>query len=174
MKFILKFYPEITIKSKSVRKRYCKLLSSNVRNVLRRFDETVAVQLDWDKLNVATSNDSKENIERLIDAMQCIPGIAHILQVSQHSFTDVESIYQTVAPLVAHEIEGKSFCVRVKRAGKHDFTSNEVERYVGGGLNQHYPSNGVKLKNPDHTVKLEIRNSDLFVISARYEGIGGF
>ncbi len=174
MKFILKFYPEITIKSKSVRKRFCKLLNSNVRNVLRRFDDTVTVQLDWDKLNVNTSNDSDENIARLIDAMQCIPGIAHILQVSQHSFTDVHSIYETVAPLVADSIEGKTFCVRVKRAGNHDFTSNEVERYVGGGLNQHYPSLGVKLKKPDHTVKLEIRNNDLFVIAARYEGIGGF
>lgn len=174
MKFILKFYPEITIKSKSVRKRFCKLLNSNVRNVLRRFDDTVTVQLDWDKLNVNTSNNSDENIARLIDAMQCIPGIAHILQVSQHSFTDVHSIYETVAPLVADSIEGKTFCVRVKRAGNHDFTSNEVERYVGGGLNQHYPSLGVKLKKPDHTVKLEIRNNDLFVIAARYEGIGGF
>lgn len=174
MKFILKFYPEITIKSKSVRKRFCKLLNSNVRNVLRRFDDTVTVQLDWDKLNVNTSNDSDENIARLVDAMQCIPGIAHILQVTQHSFTDVHSIYETVAPLVAESIEGKTFCVRVKRAGNHDFTSNEVERYVGGGLNQHYPSLGVKLKKPDHTVKLEIRNNDLFVIAARYEGIGGF
>ena len=174
MKFILKFYPEITIKSKSVRKRFCKLLNSNVRNVLRRFDDTVTVQLDWDKLNVNTSNDSDENIARLVDAMQCIPGIAHILQVTQHSFTDVHSIYETVAPLVADSIDGKTFCVRVKRAGNHDFTSNEVERYVGGGLNQHYPSLGVKLKKPDHTVKLEIRNDDLFVIAARYEGIGGF
>ncbi|WP_435274686.1 tRNA uracil 4-sulfurtransferase ThiI [Psychrobium sp. nBUS_13] len=174
MKFILKFYPEITIKSKSVRKRFCKLLNSNVRNVLRRFDDTVTVQLDWDKLNVNTSNDSDENIARLVDAMQCIPGIAHILQVTQHSFTDVHSIYETVAPLVADSIEGKTFCVRVKRAGNHDFTSNEVERYVGGGLNQHYPSLGVKLKKPEHTVKLEVRNNDLFVIAARYEGIGGF
>ena len=126
MKFILKFYPEITIKSKSVRKRFCKLLNSNVRNVLRRFEETVTVQLDWDKLNVNTSNESDENIARLIDAMQCIPGIAHILQVTQHSFTDEHSIYETVAPLIAHQIEGKSFCVRVKRTGNHDFTSNDI------------------------------------------------
>ena len=174
MKFILKFYPEITIKSKSVRKRFCKLLNSNVRNVLRRFDDTVTVQLDWDKLNVTTADESPENVSRLIDAMQCIPGIAHILQVTQHSFTDEHSIYETVAPIIASEIEGKTFCVRVKRAGNHEFTSNDIERYVGGGLNQHYPSLGVKLKKPDYTVRLEIRNNDLFVIAARYEGIGGF
>jgi len=174
MKFILKFYPEITIKSKSVRKRFCKLLQSNVRNVLRRFDDTVTVQLDWDKLNVATTDESTYNVERLIDAMQCIPGIAHILHVTQHEFTDVHSIYETVAPIMASSIEGKTFCVRVKRVGNHDFTSNDVERYVGGGLNQNYPSNGVKLKNPDYTVKMEIRDEKLYVIANRYEGIGGF
>ncbi|MDP2560046.1 tRNA uracil 4-sulfurtransferase ThiI [Psychrobium sp. 1_MG-2023] len=174
MKFIVKFYPEITIKSKSVRRRYCKLLQSNVRNVLRRFDETSTVHLDWDKINVATQNESAENRSRIIDALQCIPGIAHILEVSKHEFTDVDSIYQTVAPIVAPSIEGKTFCVRVKRAGNHDFSSNEVERYVGGGLNQNYPSGGVKLKKPDHTVHLEIRNNDLFVIAHRFEGIGGF
>ena len=153
MKFILKFYPEITIKSKSVRKRFCKLLNSNVRNVLRRFDDTVTVQPDWDKLNVKTGNESPENVARLVDAMQCIPGIAHILQVTQHPFTDEHSIYETVAPIIASEIEGKTFCVRVKRTGNHDFTSNDIERYVGGGLNQHYPSLGVKLKKPDYTVR---------------------
>lgn len=174
MKFILKFYPEITIKSKSVRKRFCKLLTSNVRNVLKRHDEQVTVQLDWDKLNVATPNEDKHNIEKLIDAMQCIPGIAHILQVTEHEFSDVHSIYETVAPIVAPLIEDKTFCVRVKRAGNHDFTSNEVERYVGGGLNQHYPSKGVKLKNPDYTVKMEVRNNSLYVIAKRFEGIGGF
>jgi len=174
MKFILKFYPEIMIKSKSVKKRYCKLLTANVRNVLRRFDHTATVMFDWDKLNVNTRNDSPENIARVIDALQCTPGIAHFLQVTQHSFTDEHSIYDTVAPIIAPEIEGKTFCVRVKRSGNHDFTSNDIERYVGGGLNQYYPSLGVKLKKPDYTVRLEIKNDELYVISARYEGIGGF
>ena len=174
MKFIVKFYPEITIKSKSVRKRFCKLLQNNLRNVLRRFDETVTVYLDWDKIEVTTKNESVENRARLIDAMQCVPGIAHILEVTQHAFTDVHNIYETVAPIVASSIEGKTFCVRVKRSGNHEFTSNDVERYVGGGLNQHYPSNGVKLTKPDHTVRLEIRNEHLYVIANRFEGTGGF
>ena len=39
--------------------------------------------------------------------------------------------------------------VRVKRKGKHEFSSIEIERYVGGGLNQNFPSKGVRLSNPD-------------------------
>ena len=174
MKFIVKFYPEITIKSKSVRKRFCKLLQQNIRNVLRRFDETSTVYLDWDKIEVTSKDTSDKNRARLIDTLQCIPGIGQFLEVTEHEFTDVHNIYETVAPIVAASIEGKTFCVRVKRSGKHDFTSNDVERYVGGGLNQNYPSNGVKLTKPDHTVKLEVRDDKLYVISNRYWGTGGF
>ncbi len=174
MKFIVKFYPEITIKSKSVRKRFCKLLQQNVRNILRRFDETATVHLDWDKLNVSTQNESEQNRLRMIDAMQCVPGIAHILEVTEHEFDDLHSIYETVAPIVAESIVDQTFCVRVKRTGNHDFTSSDIERYVGGGLNQHYPSKGVKLSKPDYTVRLEVRNNVLYVIANRFEGIGGF
>ena len=46
-----------------------------------------------------------------------------------------------------HKLVGKSFCVRVKRVGAHEFTSTEVERYVGGGPHQHIATAGVKLKH---------------------------
>lgn len=35
MKFIIKLHPEITIKSRSVRKRFTKILESNIRNVFQ-------------------------------------------------------------------------------------------------------------------------------------------
>ena len=72
------------------------------------------------------------------------------------------------------QLEGKTFCVRVKRRGKHDFSSIDVERYVGGGLNQHIESGRVKLTNPDVTVHLEVEDDRLLLIKGRYEGIGGF
>lgn len=49
-----------------------------------------------------------------------------------------------------------------------------MERYVGGGLNQHIESARVKLKQPDVTVNLEIEDDRLLLIKGRYEGIGGF
>lgn len=68
----------------------------------------------------------------------------------------------------------KTFCVRVKRRGKHEFTSIEVERYVGGGLNQHIESAKVKLSHPQVTVHLEIEDDRLLLIKGRYEGLGGY
>ncbi|MDU7098577.1 MAG: hypothetical protein E6314_09240, partial [Enterobacter sp.] len=42
MKFIIKLFPEITIKSQSVRLRFIKILTGNIRNVLKHYDETLA------------------------------------------------------------------------------------------------------------------------------------
>lgn len=52
MKFIIKLFPEITIKSQSVRLRFIKILTSNIRNVLKDLAEDVAVVRHWDYLEV--------------------------------------------------------------------------------------------------------------------------
>ncbi len=50
MKFIIKLFPEITIKSQSVRLRFIKILTGNIRNVLKQYDETLAVVRHWDNI----------------------------------------------------------------------------------------------------------------------------
>ncbi len=76
--------------------------------------------------------------------------------------------------MYAASLENKTFCVRAKRRGKHPFSSIELERYVGGGLNQHIPSAKVKLTHPDVTVNLEVEDDKLILVVRRLEGIGGF
>ena len=52
MKFIVKLFPEITIKSDSVRLRFIKILTSNIRNILKHHIEDVAVIRHWDFIEV--------------------------------------------------------------------------------------------------------------------------
>ncbi|EBN0073235.1 tRNA 4-thiouridine(8) synthase ThiI, partial [Salmonella enterica subsp. enterica serovar Virchow] len=103
-----------------------------------------------------------------------IPGIHHILQVEERAFTDLHNIYEQTFEMYAASLENKTFCVRAKRRGKHPFSSIELERYVGGGLNQHIPSAKVKLTHPDVTVNLEVEDDKLILVVRRLEGIGGF
>ena len=86
----------------------------------------------------------------------------------------MHDIFEKALVQYRDQLEGKTFCVRVKRRGKHDFSSIDVERYVGGGLNQHIESARVKLTNPEVTVHLEVEDDRLLLIKGRYEGIGGF
>jgi len=172
MKFIIKLFPEITIKSQSVRLRFIKILTGNIRNVLKHHDDSLAVVRHWDHIEVRSKNEELRST--IIDLLTRIPGIHHILAVEDRAYTDVHDIFEQTLELNRERIEGKTFCVRVKRRGKHEFSSQDVERYVGGGLNQHVASAQVKLNQPQVTVNLEIENDRLLLVTGRYEGIGGF
>lgn len=172
MKFIVKLFPEITIKSESVRLRFIKMLTGNIRNVLRQHTENVAVLRHWDHIEVRAKEEGVDAIIR--DELTRIPGIHHVLEVDDQPYTDIHNIFEQTLAAYREQLEGKTFCVRVKRRGKHEFNSQDVERYVGGGLNQHIESAKVKLTKPQVTVNLEIENDRLLLVKQRIEGIGGF
>ena len=160
------------IKSDSVRKRFIKVLTGNIRNVLNKHDDTLAVVRHWDYIEVRSK--LPENRPHLIELLQRIPGIHHFLEVDEKPFTDLHDIFEQILQDVGSQLENKTFCVRVKRKGKHNFSSIEAERYIGGGLNQHIATAKVKLTNPDVTVRVEIENDKMMLVKARHTGIGGY
>jgi thiamine biosynthesis protein ThiI len=170
MKFIVKLFPEISIKSKPVRQRFVKQLRQNVNEVLKREFDDVAVQGFWDKVEVRVNND--------LAYAQKVPGIANIIRVQNYTIEDIgnnfEEMLRLTLNLFEKKLKGKTFAVRVKRIGKHSFTSIDLERFIGGGLFQRIDTAGVELRNPEVTVRLEVRDSELFIIEERYEGLGGF
>ncbi|WP_284672995.1 tRNA uracil 4-sulfurtransferase ThiI [Moraxella haemolytica] len=172
MKFIVKLFPEIIMKSDSIRKRFVKVLTGNIKNILTRHDECVRVIRHWDFLEVCFDDDDLQEV--LLDELMRIPGIHHILTVEESPFSDLHDIFLQTLAKFGDDLQDKTFCVRVKRRGRHEFDSMEVMRYVGGGLNQHIASAKVQLKNPDVVVRLEIDNDKLLFIKSRHEGIGGF
>ncbi|WP_127958481.1 tRNA uracil 4-sulfurtransferase ThiI [Serratia microhaemolytica] len=172
MKFIVKLFPEITIKSQSVRLRFIKILTTNIRNILKPHDETLAVVRHWDYIEVRSKNESLRPM--LAEALTRIPGIHHILEVEDRHYVDLDDIFQQTLAAYQQQLIGKSFCVRVKRRGQHSFNSQDVERYVGGGLNQHIASARVKLEQPDITVNLQIEDDRLLLVKNRLTGLGGY
>lgn len=172
MKFIVKVFPEIIMKSESIKKRFIKVLWGNIQNVLIQHDASVKVIRYWNFIEVYSKDESKR--VQIRTALTCIPGIHHVLEVEDAPFIDVHDIFLQTLARVKDEIEGKTFCVRVKRRGKHDFDSMDVMRYVGGGLNQHVPSAKVQLKDSEVVIKIEIEHDRVLFVQARHEGIGGF
>ncbi|HHE3514873.1 TPA: tRNA uracil 4-sulfurtransferase ThiI [Pasteurella multocida] len=172
MKFVIKLFPEIMIKSESVRKRFVKILTGNIRNILTKHDESIAVVRHWDYIEVRSKK--AENRPHLIELLGRIPGIHHFLEVDEKPFTTIHDIFEQTLQDIGTSLDNKTFCVRVRRKGKHTFNSLDVERYVGGGLNQHIPSTKVQLSKPDVTVRIDIENDNMMLIKARHVGIGGY
>jgi len=174
IEFIIKLHPEIAIKSKSVRKRQTLLLERNIKTILLRTDSNIEVNNNYDHLTVRCPSDDAAIKQQLIDRLSCIPGIVHFSEMQSSTFSSLHDIYEQVAAVYAEQIQNKTFCVRVRRAGKHDFSSIEAERYIGGGLNQLVASAQVKLTKPDIVVALEVRKEQLIMVRKQHQGMGGF
>ncbi len=174
MHFIIKLFPEITIKSAPVRKRFTRQLQNNLRSLLKPLDTSVKVIRDWEKIDVVSENDDDQIIAKAKEILSCTPGVAFFYEVSAFIYEDMHDIYEKTASIWLDALEGKTFCVRVKRSGDQEFSSIDVEKYVGGGLNQHSKAIGVKLKGADVTVKMEIKNQNLYVVREQIAGLGGF
>lgn len=176
MQYIVKYFPEITIKSKPVRKQMSRQLETNLRRNLRAIDASIQVQSAWDSLKITADVEDESRRARIVEVLRQTPGIANFLDVVEYPLGDIDEIAARTSALWQPRLAGKSFVVRCKRAGKHDFSSGEVERFVGGYL-LHAGSpgpSGVDLHQPDITVRLEIRKQRLFIVNRRYEGLGGF
>ena len=155
-----------------MRKRFTKILECNIRIILQRLSDQVAVYNRRSYIDVTVKDDSLR--DQVLTVLTQTPGIHHVLEVKQTDFTDMHDIFEQTLAHVGSELDGKTFCVRAKRVGKHDFTSIELERYVGGGLNQAVESAKVQLKNPQVTVKIEVDGEKLNQVLARHKGLGGF
>lgn len=174
MNFVIKLFPEITIKSPPVRKRMSRQLTDNLRLLLKQVEPSARVRQDWDKLEVTVRGDAPETARAIADLLGRVPGIANYAQVHSYPLGDMDTILEQTLATWGASLAGKTFCVRVKRNGEHAFTSTDVERYVGGGLNQRTQAKGVQLRDPDVTVRLEIHRDTLYVVDRFYQGLGGF
>jgi thiamine biosynthesis protein ThiI len=174
MKLIVKVFPEITIKSRPVRKQFIRQLAKNIRSVLRDLDSAVTVTGEWDNLELVTQVSEPKTLAAMIERLSCTPGITHCLEINEYPLADLDDVVAKTKAHYADLLAGKTFAVRCKRAGAHSFTSVEVERYVGSQLRQQCGAAGIELKNPQVLVRLEIRNQRLFVIHHQHNGIGGY
>lgn len=175
MKFVVKLFPEITIKTKPVRKLLTKQLTQNIKNVLVKVTDDVKVTNLWDSIEVKTPADATTTInDDVYGALECIPGIVHVSRVFEFPLGSFDDIVENTLSIWRDELVGKSFVVRVKRIGKHDFKSTDVERYVGGGVRKLSEARCVDLHNPEILIRLEIKDQTLHVIEKRLKGLGGF
>ncbi len=174
MKFIIKLFPEITIKSTPVRKRFIKILRQNIRSILKNIDEKIEVSGVWDYIEVTTSSNNEQLVADTGDQLSHIPGIAYWLQVADFPLVDIDDILEKAIEAHSEDLTGKTFCVRCMRNGNHNFRSVDVERQVGGGLNVRTQAKGVDLTNPEKTVRIDIKHNRFFITQKRGEGLGGY
>lgn len=175
MKLFVKPFAEITIKSRPVRRQFIRQLSKNIRLTLRDLDPQLTTSGEWDNIDITSSLTEPAAQQQVFERLRNLPGIAHFYQVLEFELpSTMEAIAEHCATYYAPLLQGKTFAVRCKRVGKHEFTSMDVEREVGSLLRRQCGAAGIVLGKPDIEVRLEIRHQRLLVEFARHEGLGGY
>lgn len=169
MKYLIKIGPEITIKSDGVRKLCIKKLKRNIG--LHLDDALIEYRLsgNWDRIILEVAD--IENQATIKTILSSIMGIGYFSPVEEISITPnmtQEEIYDEMAAFACSSLwdilEWKSFVVRVKRSGNHNFRSVDVERAVGGRILARLETGTVRLDTPDITVKFEIKDEGYFLV----------
>lgn len=159
------------IKGSAVKKKMVKQLHQNLINLLRRVDPDITLKYFADKIEVLSPDACAETVRNVL---MHTPGIQQVLEAVQYEVHTMLEIAEKVALLKLSEIQNKTFLVRCRRAGVHDFTSLELERMVGGYLKDLGGHNGVSLKNPEVVVRFELEEHYLNIVIKKHLGIGGF
>ena len=171
-KFILKFFPEIMIKGSTAKRQMINQLYNNLKKILTKIDEEVALKKFFDKIEIVCSIEYVADIRRML--LQT-PGAQLILESLQFDkITTIDQIKVIVNEKMHHLIEGKTFVVRVKRNGTHPFKSVEIEQTVGGYMLAHNDTKGVDLRTAEVTINVELFDNQLNIITDKHKGLGGF
>ena len=171
-KFILKLFPEIMVKGSSAKRQMVGQLYNNLVKLLGAYSDEIKVKKFSDKLEVVTPIDVLPEVRQtLLDT----PGIEQVLEALQFDGMEtLEQIKVKVNEVMAKEILGKTFVIRVKRSGKHPYNSTAIEQTVGGYMLAHNDAKGVDLHHPEVTIRMELINNQLNIITTKHMGLGGF
>ena len=186
MKFLIKYSPEMAMKSRIVRTRFCRQLRKNLARLLRlhlglvdaatnpHAPDVIQVEAHWDYLEIDLPPAHNALLPRIEEILRNTPGIWSFSRVRACALPDFPAILELVKEQHAAALFGKTFAVRCRRAGKHLFRSMDVERFLGAGLLRDTGAGRVNLDDPEVTVALEIRDQELFLVETSQDGIGGF
>ena len=165
MLFLIKLSPEITIKSRVVRRRFTRQLRKNLHRVLSELDDQILVHRQWDVIEVEREGSGGTKLMQIEERLRNIPGVAQINCAEKHPLPSMNDMLELTKAVYCEVLKGKTFAVRCKRSGDHSFSSVGIERFVGGGLNEECSTGGVKLKHPEVTVNLEIRGEFFYIVN---------
>jgi thiamine biosynthesis protein ThiI len=163
---LVKIAGEIATKSARTRRRFLRVLAGNARAALRRAGVGGAVEPRWSRLLVRTADP-----RRATEALSRVFGIHSVAEARAVRADSLDGLVSDAAGAVLPRVRGKTFAVRVKRSGRHDFRSLDVATALGTALLDE--SRGVDLDDPEVVVPVEITDGDALVLLDGSPGPGG-
>lgn len=162
-------YGELSTKGKN-RKTFIQQLAKNVRLALHEFPE-IKIKAERDRMHLLLNGADSLRVTEQLKKVFGIQNFSPSIKIEKTP----ESIMQE-AVRVMKEIyrPGMSFKVNAKRAD-HEFVwdTSVINREVGHAVIEALPDIKVQMKQPDITLRIEVRLDGVFLSYQTIQGIGG-
>ena len=166
---ILIRYGELSTKGRN-KKMFTQKLASNIKKALVDFSQ-VKVIPDYDFMYLDLHEAPEEEVIEKVKPIFGIQSISPVYIVEK----DMELAKKVVLDLLSQEdLEGKTFKIMTRRSD-HTFEmdTNQINLFLGDAVLEAFPEIKVQLKQPDITVRIDVRREHLMVSLKTIQGAGG-
>ena len=166
---ILIRYGELSTKGRN-KKMFTQKLASNIKKALVDFPQ-VKVIPDYDFMYLDFHEAPEEAVIEKVKPIFGIQSISPVYIIEK----DMEVAKKVVLDLLSQEnLEGKTFKIMTKRSD-HTFEmdTNQINLFLGDAVLEAFPDIKVQLKQPDITVRIDVRREHLMVSLKTIPGAGG-
>ena len=166
---ILIRYGELSTKGRN-KKMFTQKLASNIKKALVDFPQ-VKVIPDYDFTYLDLHEEPEEAVIEKVKPIFGIQSISPVYIVEK----DMEVAKKVVLDLLSQEdLEGKTFKIMTRRSD-HTFEmdTNQINLFLGDAVLEAFPDIKVQLKQPDITVRIDVRREHLMVSLKTIQGAGG-
>ncbi|MCD8908659.1 tRNA 4-thiouridine(8) synthase ThiI [Staphylococcus gallinarum] len=162
-------YGELTLKGAN-RKMFVNQLRSNVKRSLMPL-QGYKVKANRDRMYIELEEDA--DIKEMSQRLSKVFGIYSISPVLKIDKT-MDAIKEQAIEFAKGYNDGDTFKIDVKRSDKQfPYDTYEIQREVGGAVLQGAEHVSVNVRNPDHTIKVEVRLDAVYIYDEVIPGAGG-
>lgn len=166
---ILVRYDELALKSKKVRAMYESILIKNLKAMLLA-DGASYTGITREMGRIFIHSDDPKALESAVKVFGVVS--ASLTYTCEPTLEAAAQLCQDVAAGLIGD--GKSFAIRSRRAGNHDFTSRDVAVACGDAVIAKVGTGiTVDLEDPDVEIFVEIRQKKGYVFTGSIKGVGG-
>ena len=162
--YLARLAAEVATKSNRTRRRFQERLVENVEDALSSAGADAVVEDHWSRIFVEVDDEVAE------DALARVFGLSSFSRIDRRVDAELEAIVEAGRQLYADRVRDKTYAVRCRRVGEHDFSSRDVKEELGAALN---PGAEVDLDAPEVTVSVEVRHGDAYLFHDRVSAPGG-
>lgn len=163
---LLTLSPEIHVKSSRTRRRFLRVLSANLQTGLERGAPQARQTVEWDRLTVQGGD-----LEAAARLAASTFGIQKVRLAAPLGGVALAALAEEVAERARPRVAGRTFAVRVRRRGSHDWGSMDAERLIGSLLLE--DSAGVDLDHPEVEVEVQVADGRAWLVERIWDGPDG-